>query len=307
MEGLYSKLYDKYTKLKTRKDSELDRYNHDQEVKFVNYVSAAEELIEYLRSENVRLQTQIQDLANEVTSIRSDKEGKCVQYQKLLNEETEKTKQLFEEVERLRKLQEEGLSCSTKGGNNENEQLESPGDAYLEPRYTSNDSARKRPCIRHAGAQTDEERVTSYPSGHVELSVGTEIERDSRRGLLSDVDQNIQQGNCCGSIASSGDSMTANCLFQILVEFLVGMKFAFITKTEGLCLSALHQSSGYSFSLTWLSKAAGEEPAELLYHVLSLGTFERVAPEWMREDLIFSTSMCPVFFKRVSLVIGLHL
>ncbi|KAJ7950775.1 putative Leucine-rich receptor-like kinase family protein [Quillaja saponaria] len=28
-----------------------------------------------------------------------------------------------------------------------------------------------------------------------------------------------------------------------------------------------------------------------MYHVLSLGTFERVAPEWMREDIMFSTTM----------------
>ena len=63
--------------------------------------------------------------------------------------------------------------------------------------------------------------------------------------------------------------------------------------------------AGYSFSLTWVNKAAREE-MELLYQVQSLGTFERVAPEWMREVLMFSTSMCPVFFERVSRVIKLH-
>ena len=62
---------------------------------------------------------------------------------------------------------------------------------------------------------------------------------------------------------------------------------------------------GYSFTLTWISKAPGEE-AELLYHVLSLGTFERVAPEWMREDIMFSPTMCPIFFERVSHVIKLN-
>lgn len=63
--------------------------------------------------------------------------------------------------------------------------------------------------------------------------------------------------------------------------------------------------AGYSFSLTWVNQAAGEE-VELLYQVQSLGTFERVAPGWMREVLMFGTSMCPVFFERVSRVIKLH-
>ncbi|KAJ7950782.1 Leucine-rich repeat receptor protein kinase [Quillaja saponaria] len=36
-----------------------------------------------------------------------------------------------------------------------------------------------------------------------------------------------------------------------------------------------------------------------MYHVLSLGTFERVAPEWMREDIMFSTTMCSIFFEGV--------
>lgn len=60
--------------------------------------------------------------------------------------------------------------------------------------------------------------------------------------------------------------------------------------------------AGYSFSLTFVNSKAGE--VELLYRVLSLGTFERVAPEWMKEEVLrFSTRMCPVFFQRVSHVI----
>ena len=60
--------------------------------------------------------------------------------------------------------------------------------------------------------------------------------------------------------------------------------------------------TGYSFSLTWLEKEDGKE-GELLYHVLSLGTFERVAPEWMKEAIMFSTTMCPIFFEKVSGVV----
>ncbi|PNX78670.1 protein titan9, partial [Trifolium pratense] len=60
---------------------------------------------------------------------------------------------------------------------------------------------------------------------------------------------------------------------------------------------------GYSFSISWISKAPGEE-AELLYHVQSLGTLERLAPEWMREDIMFSPTMCPIFFERVDALIN---
>lgn len=63
--------------------------------------------------------------------------------------------------------------------------------------------------------------------------------------------------------------------------------------------------TGYSFSLTWMENVGGKE-SELLYRVVSLGTFERVAPEWMREVLMFSISMCPIFFERIARVIKLH-
>ncbi|XP_026456636.1 uncharacterized protein LOC113357457 isoform X1 [Papaver somniferum] len=291
MENLYSKLYDKYNKLKTRKDSEIDRYNHDQEVKFTGYMAAVEELVNCLRSENDRLVTKNQDLRNELASVRadrSDKEELCVQYEKLLTEETRKGKELSEEVEKLRNLQQEGLSCSARGRYNENGQMESPRGTYVESIHLSSVNNRKRLSTNE---DTDSDSRGKLP-------VAIETERDS---------QSIQKESCCGKIISSGGSINANCVFHTLLEFLIGMKFEFVTKADGPCLSALHQSSGFSFTLTWLTKASENEPLELLYHVLSLGTFERIAPEWMREDLIFSSSMCPVFFKRVSSVIGLHL
>ncbi|KAF6160174.1 hypothetical protein GIB67_016610 [Kingdonia uniflora] len=75
------------------------------------------------------------------------------------------------------------------------------------------------------------------------------------------------------------------------------------TQQENYCMRKT-SNSGYSFSLRWYCKEGEEEQAEILYSVLSLGTFERVALEWM-EDIMFSTSMCPVFFNRSSQVIGL--
>lgn len=37
---------------------------------------------------------------------------------------------------------------------------------------------------------------------------------------------------------------SVNCLFQAFVEYLVGMKLSAVTQTEGMSISALHQSSG---------------------------------------------------------------
>ncbi|KDO41155.1 hypothetical protein CISIN_1g034845mg [Citrus sinensis] len=80
------------------------------------------------------------------------------------------------------------------------------------------------------------------------------------------------------------------------------MKLSPYHESEGRCVSALHQSTGYSFSLTWVKSKDGEE-FELLYRVLSLGTLERVALGWMMDEIMFSTSMCPIFFERISRVI----
>lgn len=50
----------------------------------------------------------------------------------------------------------------------------------------------------------------------------------------------------CSSGGAEIDSGPANCLFQALVEYLVGMKLSTFNQTEGTCISALHQSSGNS-------------------------------------------------------------
>lgn len=76
------------------------------------------------------------------------------------------------------------------------------------------------------------------------------------------------------------------------------------TVFESFSLGVLTMA-GLSFTLTWVNNSTGEEEEEdeLLYKVESLGTFQRVVPEWMRDVIKFSTSMIPVFFERVSRVI----
>ncbi|PON42198.1 titan [Parasponia andersonii] len=317
MEALYSKLFDKYNKIKTKKLTELDELTKDQEAKFVNYVSAAEELIEHLKSENERLQSQLNDLRSEVASIRhatlistgfprmnsvlSIRNSGWKRARRVRNSD----KVFSEEVERLQKLQSESTFSSKKDRNNRQPSTRGGTQFESSSKIVIRSSKRKRCSATEMGGVT--------PHGSFQDDV---MQRESTKDLhmqsLSTGDLvNVQRTylpECCRrTIDRSGGEINvdnpANCLFQALVEFLVGMKFS-VSQSEGVCISAEHQSSGYSFSLTWIDKADGKE-VELRYHVLSLGTFERVAPQWMKEVIMFSTSMCPIFFERVTRVVKL--
>ncbi|KAF7822339.1 recF/RecN/SMC N terminal domain-containing protein isoform X1 [Senna tora] len=294
MEALYSKLYDKYTKLKAKKLSELDQLNKDQEVKFMNYLSAAEELIEHLKTENNQLHEQVNDLRNEVASIRLAKDKEVADYQRLAMEESKKTDEtLLEEIEKFR---QEGTSSDLKQNNNnilEDDQV---------PANSNTSSKRKtRKRIRD---DASEKIVRSTPSENGKDN--SVVREPAVQNLCKETVIEKQMECCTGANDQSGVNLQgSNWLIQALFEHVVGMKLSTDYQTGRVCISAQHQSSGYSFSLTWVSKAP-EEEAELLYHVLSLGTFERVAPEWMREDIMFSTTMCPIFFERISRVIKLR-
>ncbi|PPS05501.1 hypothetical protein GOBAR_AA15135 [Gossypium barbadense] len=54
-------------------------------------MEAAEELIQHLKSENDKLNAEVNELRSEVASI-SSKDKQCVEYQKLLIEESQKCK-----------------------------------------------------------------------------------------------------------------------------------------------------------------------------------------------------------------------
>ncbi|XP_074318810.1 uncharacterized protein LOC141655640 [Silene latifolia] len=105
---------------------------------------------------------------------------------------------------------------------------------------------------------------------------------------------------CCQIIVVNGGP--CKCMFQGLLEYLISMKVSAADQPDGKCLNIVHPPSGYTFSLTWVNNPALSE-VELLYNVFSLGTFSTVTPEWMREDIMFSMKMCPIFFKKLSLVV----
>ncbi|WMV16863.1 hypothetical protein MTR67_010248 [Solanum verrucosum] len=306
MEALYSKLYNKYAKLKKEKDTSMENLNREQEEKFVNYVAAADAVIDHLRSETDRLGEQVNELRSEMTSMRSAKDEEMIQYQKLLMEENLKSdcpvangerqdKELRDEIQRLQQLDQEGTCFNASNDKGKSRQIITDGDSIpdaLDDSTITNKKHRRQSLLIVQDTHT--------PSPMEELP--------NRPEQPSTSSYKYTEPACCRrNVGISGDSAAdispASCIFQDLVQWLVGMKFSAVMENEELCISALHESSGLSFSLT-LTKNASAEP-ELVYRVLSLGTFERVAPEWMRDTIMFSPNMCPLFFQRVSRVIKL--
>ncbi|KAL6627697.1 hypothetical protein ACP70R_031423 [Stipagrostis hirtigluma subsp. patula] len=89
--------------------------------------------------------------------------------------------------------------------------------------------------------------------------------------------------------------------FQSLVESLVHMKISINSESERFSLSVSHEASGYSFTLTWLEESNG---GEWMYELSSLGTLERIAVYWMKENIRFSMRMCFRFFEQLSCIIN---
>ncbi|KAJ8446874.1 hypothetical protein Cgig2_016184 [Carnegiea gigantea] len=334
MEALYIKLYEKYSKLKASKDAKLDKINQDQEVKFVEFVSAAETLIEHLTSENKRLCQTIDELRNEVRSLRAAKDQQFDEFQEHLVEEKQKNQKLSAEIEQLCNIQHEGIIHNDR---TDRQEVQNVNNVECSPPVSGdqlNGSPRRMTRKRasefspHVSvdqlsespmrmtrkrarlfASTDSALNGAPASPHVDLSTGRGLLEDHPEKSVSNV--HAPQPACCQFNIDSG-GVSANipcvlievfvkipptCLLQNLVEWLIGMKVSIVDQPEGRCIRVMHQSSGYSFSLTWMDKAAPCE-GELLYNVSSLGTFAQVAPEWMREVIIFSMSMCPIFFER---------
>ncbi|KAK3032386.1 hypothetical protein RJ639_037104, partial [Escallonia herrerae] len=186
MEALYAKLYDKYTTLKTKKESEWEQLNLDQEEKFMSYVSAADRLIEHLRNEYSRMHAQINDLKSEVASVRSSKIEELEEYQKILIEESQKNKNLEEEIERLRNLQREGHCCSDRGDKNETGQLSTPGDSQVGPDAPGGVAIMTRKRSRHSGTDTE---VTSNQFEHAtpRESADELFKQTKSRGTILDI------------------------------------------------------------------------------------------------------------------------
>lgn len=309
MEVLYTKLYDKYIKLKKEKDMAMEDFNRDQEKKFMNYVTASDEMIEFLRSENERLGNQVSELRSEMALLRSAKDEECIQYNKQLMEENQNNKKLQEEIERLRNLQREGRCCQARDDKVGDGPVDMPVSSQVESDSSDGMSVRKTKKRSRKSLHDREDTITpSATKEHEHEQLNVLANRSCKETEPSDTPPDhyevLQPAICRRKMNNTGSDVADRCMFQDLVEWIVGLKLSIIPQSKDFCISALHPSSGYSFTLTWVNNSKGEP--ELLYHVLSLGTFERVAPEWMRDVLMFSMSMCPTFFHRVSRIIQLN-
>ncbi|GKC32942.1 hypothetical protein Tco_1040236 [Tanacetum coccineum] len=292
METLYSKLYNKYTILKSKKDSEFEQLNLDQEEKFKSYVSEADALINYLISEKDKLHEEIAIFF----ICRDAKDKEQEKYEKILTEENQKNKELLEEIERLHK---KGSHSSSSG---DLLAIEHVSGSPLSSGRTKTSTNRKR---RRNGVK-EVEVSPSVGGQHDHTLSGQSVNTLDEENIFSGPFSNANQPTCCRQRLdpSVNASDSRICMFQELVECLLDLKFSVPTQTDdNIIISAVHESSGYSFSLGWVKNTAGEE--ELMYRVSSLGTFERVAPEWMRDVMLFSKSMCRVFFNRVSGIVKL--
>ncbi|XP_010921918.1 uncharacterized protein [Elaeis guineensis] len=272
MERLNSEIYEKYKKLKKRKllDEEWGQ-KRDSDIR--NFQSATEDLIEELKNENDRLRAEI--------SSMQEQYAEC---EKQLLEESHRAKELSNEVGRLQNL------LAQKNDVNDIALLRSSNAAPMVlSREKSETPKKKTPnsCTKESEIQHEEGAIFPYDGGHREEQIVPDC---CRRNLSSS-----------GGAAGKGQN---DCVFQTLIGFLVGMKFSIDCQMEGLSFSVVHQMSGYTFSLTWIRHEDRE--GELMYHVSSLGTLERIALDWMKEDVVFSMTMCPVFFERISRVIGRH-
>ncbi|PWA51753.1 hypothetical protein CTI12_AA460220 [Artemisia annua] len=216
MEALYSKLYDKYTNLKSRKVSEFDHLSFDQEQKFKTYCSAADDLIGHLKSENESLCEQISDLRHQLASIISAKDEEQEKYEKMLTEENRKNKELSEEIEELHRK---------------------------ELHYSSNNDMSGSPLSSDRDNNSTMRKRRRNVEKEVDLGVGGQHEHASPGRS-----ENTSQAKCCrrrleGSVNGSDNTI---CLFQELVESLLDLKFSIATQTdENIQIIAVHESSGY--------------------------------------------------------------
>ncbi|KAL1803885.1 hypothetical protein ACET3Z_032532 [Daucus carota] len=173
-------------------------------------------------------------------------------------------------IERLQSLQQEGLCCISRF--EKHEKPSSPDRSQVEPDLVNKLASSKRKFSTFgAGTETID---TQCGVGELDqAALRNSTDQSSKRRRFSENLLESDQPKCCKqktSLSGGKENVpgTTICMFQELVECLVGMKVSIVTKADETCISAVHQSNGYSFSLTWMKNSQGDD--ELLYRVLSL-------------------------------------
>uniref|UniRef100_A0ACD5VXC2 Uncharacterized protein n=1 Tax=Avena sativa TaxID=4498 RepID=A0ACD5VXC2_AVESA len=278
MQDLNAKLYQKYTGLKKRKLL-ADGTVRDRDPDINEMCEGLKEMESELRNlqkENNRLRDELLSKERQLAETRTllvDKERQLAETQSLL---VDREQQLAE----ARTVSVDD-TCKTKEFETEISRLKLLLAEKNDTKHTTVSPAKRTP---------ESNNITSIANATVHHSTF----QDEAREL-----------ECCTRnicIPGNGtDESSSSCVYHMLAESLVGMKFSLKNETEGFSLSVHHEASGYNFTLTWLEQPDGGEWA---YKYSSLGTLEKIALEWMKvQDIRFSVTMCPVFFQRISRLI----
>lgn len=154
-------------------------------------------------------------------------------------------------------------------------------------------------CLeRKATVEEQEKRLLCNEAARKSTQVSSQVDFEY---AITQVDKRSREDIVKGDAANEG-CVRANRLFQTLLQCMVGLKFTIAEEGNQLQLSILQESSGYSFKLKCLSVEDDPhfgENGELLYQTVSLGTLQKIAPAWMKEDIIFSVGQVNIFFDRI--------
>ncbi|KAH9329593.1 hypothetical protein KI387_001701 [Taxus chinensis] len=332
MHEAYSKLHAKYRKFKAGKLDGFEAYIEQQTEKFNTYISVAEGLLEHLRNDNNRLRLE----ANESTALNRVRllEHQNAECQSDLLVERSKNLALLKEVKRLERLLSDRKNMN-KLAQNTNQQCQ---DASTQSFPSSEKSVVLQPerheatvDLSRSGLQRLSKNCTSK-----EAMVQTEVIKNTvdnfclqsqvtleepenslicngpARGMATifsqaDVCAPTQGDKLIPEDTLKGDSSNVGCaretgLFQMILQCTLGLQFSIVTEGDELEVLALHESSGFSFTLKCLS--AEDDPKlkknwQLLYCCVSLGTLRKIAPDWMKEEIVFSIGQVNLFFGRI--------
>lgn len=283
---LYSKLHLKYQRLKERRFGEVEECIREQNKNLTAYVEAQQKLLDYLRCENNYLKLH-HDPENITKTLNRSKflEHENIECQNRLFAEHAENLTLRKEVNRLQLLLSAHMDV-----NKEHSAVQTEEVQYICRSCGINRrvdvGCRERRCH---GSETSQSTTDN-----VQVGLGQSA---------SFIDKDLQNDKQTGEATEMVEGRV-NSLIQVLLQCMVGFTITISNEGESSQLLFIHQSSGYSFRL----KCAHHEnklteDGELVYQVVSLGTLHKVAPDWMKEEIIFSIAQVNVFMDRLLQVV----
>ncbi|KAJ1283289.1 hypothetical protein BS78_03G117200 [Paspalum vaginatum] len=264
MERLDSKLYEKYTALKKRKLLD-EGLQQKREAAHKELHDALKDRVSGLQKDKEELSEKLADKEDELEKARQD----------FLEDIRSRDSEILKLKQLLADMTEKNNSTVTGSADQTPEAiLENPNPISPKRNTPLSDSNAKR----------------------VQLSENATVPH-------SIPDEESLEVRCSRNHACTSGNGTKECpnthMFHLMLQSLVRMKVSVNDGTERFSVSVSHEASGYCFTLTWL-----EKPGEWSYKLSSLGTLERIAVDWMKQDIRFSMNMCRMFFERISSIIS---